>query len=473
MEFVQKTLEEAMCHLKFSFLKKIIFGSLLLLLGGIFLAGCGGKVYRDFRYDPQEIDEAPQTQLSIAVIPFEENRKKVDEGSTNWAYVPLMPTAIEKFDAPQDESARNRAEYYYPDLLAYSLAVDLIHNNVGSVVHLNPAVTDHYDIVIRGSLDGMPVSKRKLTYGLGPAAFLTGMIGLPSGTNAIETMATYEIYQPGAPEPLYSAQHTGEYARPQWGGDELAFDDGKTMTKHYRTPYMHYLLQGFQEITENFIVQSAPVVSAVGAKSSDKTRRFRYYESLDPEVGQIKRALKNTSGVKKKSLAHEYKKRLKLLELYRQKEWEELIKQQVYRNETLAKRLTQIAQVRQQERTIRRNQFLAEESRREAQRKQFFGALAAGLQPALRHASSRNGANSETWGVMAKDVGSAMAAMPEAPPPVPDTMHLLDEINVDMTGLEGIGSDPFAKLKGATLQEVRQNFLRLYRSKTQNVRALL
>lgn len=445
--------------------------TILGILIAVSLSAC--TVHHTFNYEPEEIDDAAKTDLRIAVMPFRENRKHVDDGSTGWAYVPLVPTAAKTVDAPQDESARSRAEYYYPDLIAYALALDLIHNHVGSLVHLNPPTLEHYDIVIEGSLDGLPITTRKLTYGVGPAAFLLTTFGFPSGANAVEVQATYAVNLPGEESPIYEKQHTGDYVATQWSGQEKEFSSDDIIAKHGAASHIHGIVEGFHEVSEAFLVDAAPVIQNQAAGHTEKDARFSYYRRLDPELREFEATLKRTSGSIRARVAREYKKRLKILEKYRQKEWQRVVEQQNYRNETLARRLVQIANIRGQQINIKRQQYLAEEKREREMQKQFFSALSAGLMPATRAMSQQGSDNSQTWSMLAKDVGNAMSALPPAPPPVADSRHLIDRIDRNMTGLEGIGSDPFDLIEGATVEELRAKFLRLYRDRTTPLRFLV
>ncbi|MCB0331140.1 MAG: hypothetical protein KDD70_15835, partial [Bdellovibrionales bacterium] len=287
-----------------------------IFLASLFLSFAGCSTHRDFTYEPQSIEEAPQSVLKIAVMPFQENRKTRSDGSLDIANLPFVPSASKVEDAPQEITVRESGEYYYPDLLAYALTLDLIHNKVGSIVHLDPVVTEHYDIVIRGTLDGVPLTTERLSYGLGAASGVLRIVGVPSGSNTLEVIATYDMSEPGKTPSLYREQLKGEYSQTQWNGTEKIWgqQDNPVVLPGNAAPYIHGLLEAFHDITEEFITKSASQVEQLAAGLSDRESRFRYYRSLDPTLVRLESAIQRSSGSRKSNYLTEYKRRLVFLE---------------------------------------------------------------------------------------------------------------------------------------------------------------
>ena len=223
----------------------------------------------NFQYEPEPIEGAKQSDLRIAVMPFGDERKLIDEGSKNLAYVPLVPTSANVKDAPQSEMDRHRGVYYYPDLVAFGIALDVGANKLGSVAHFNPEMKEDYDLIIEGSVLSLAQTDRNLTYGLSVAAPLTQMIGLPQGSKGIDFKARY-IIKKHSGEVLYDQIHESDWSSVQQG-----------------MPFMEGINSTIREGNTAFLTAALPVLEKTARKDLAPRRKRQFYAALDPSLRNL------------------------------------------------------------------------------------------------------------------------------------------------------------------------------------------
>ena len=423
----------------------------------VFMCAC--SIRQDFSYVPEAIEELPHTRLKIAVLPFVDNREVLDSGSTGLAWVPGVPTSAKTVDAPQDLSDRNRPVYYFPDLVAYGLALDLIRNNVGSIVHFDPEVKDDYDLVIDGSIDSLAKTNRRITYGLGPAAFALYMFGIPALSKSVDFKASYRVKLPGG-DNVFFKEYDTDWGTALWGGSSI--EEGER-----NIPLMEGINSTIRESNTQFLTDAAPVISSQALKSNQRDRLWRFYTALDPELRVLEIELQRLgrgNELRRNRVSVEISKRERILEKYRQAEEQILAKQQQYIFQVQEARLQHITQLRSQTRVIEERQRQLEQAAAQQQNRAIAGALLAGMVPAYNSAATAGDWSSAQSAMMAQDIASGLSAVPPPPPPPPDLSPYLRQLDVSFDGLES-GGNLLAGIRGSSLQEIRQKFLRAYRGK--------
>lgn len=409
-------------------------------------------IRRDFLYEPEVVDGMPKTSLRIAVMPFVDKRQSINQGSPYYAYIPLMPTSAKVVDSPQSDTDRRSGKYFFPDLIAYGLALDLSKNRAGSVVHFAPQATDDYDIVIRGELLSMAETDRKITYGLSVAAELLNIVGVPTKSNSSDFKAEYRVEQPNGT--VFFKQ---------------IYEDSWTTVND--VPIMEGINDNIRDTNTEFLKALKPVLLKLDTKDAELRRIHRFYAQLDPELKQFdaerRRSIKadrsNTRFFRR--LTGEMKKREKWLEIYRAGEWKILTRQQEQIYELQAKRLDAINRIRQQRRAIIAQQEDLKQRKSRAQSRALTSALVAGLVPAMQGAQAAGGTwRSENTLAAFRDTSAALSQIPQdLDAPVPDLSSYLRELNTSFGGLASAGGNPFKNIRGASLSEIRTNFLKQYR----------
>ncbi len=421
------------------------------------LSGC--SVRHDFVYQPEDVEALAQTPLRIAVLPFNDQREFVDDGIKDLAYIPLVPTASNTTDAPQSKHDRKRGVYYFPDLVAYGLALDLAATRAGSVAHFAPEVIEDYDIIIDGSILSMAKTDRSLTYGLSAAAFPLHMLGAPSDAKSIDFVATYRVRQPNG-QLLYEATHEADWT-----------------TVRESVPFMEGINESIKEANVTFLEAFAPTFNSLNRQDLNARRRRYFYAALDSELKNfdaeriklIKQGRTNTRKFKK--ITAQMNKREKWLEKYRTAERKIVNAQQEHIFEKQYLRLQKINEIRAQKRAIVAKQQAMEDAKNRQAMKNFAGALVAGVTPALQSANALGSWKTETTMTALQDVSSAFSAVPPDPTePPPDMSKYLAELDVDFAGLESAAAHTHKKRGG--IAYTRSKFLNWYRKRITPLRRI-
>lgn len=440
-------LTEVVAMARLSFAHLWVLSCILVLL-----LGCSMR--EDFAYEPEMISGAKHTQLRIAVMPLADSRQHVDSGAKALAWVPLVPSAANTVDAPQDPGERSRGEFYFPDLISYCLALDLLKNQVGQVVHFAPEMLEDYDVVIDGAIESLARSERNITYGLGPAVLPLKMFGVPTDGKSVEFKATYRVQAP-AGTPLFVKQYDTSWSSVSYGD---------------RMPMMEGINSAIRESNTDFLKDALPLIANLDDEDKESSRAYRFYVSLDPELdtlyaeNQRLTSAGSASSSYSMRLSREIKQRERWLESYRQAEQEIVAKQQQQIYQMQAQRIDAINRLKYEERAIKQEQKRMEDEAQIARNRAAAGALLAGLRPAYAQASGANAWNAGSSAQALQDTSAALAAMPRvtAPPP-PDLTPYLDRLNVSFEGLPSAGGNPFKNLRGGSLREIRGKFLAQYR----------
>lgn len=370
-----------------------------------------GNSYIDYETSVVEGSVA-HSKFRIAVLPFADNSSVIELRS---------------------EAARQESEYYqFRSLLPWVLAEELRHNNVGAVVDVAPSLIDDYDLVIQGE---WAVRETK---------------GDSVGTTI---KAGFAVFRPNDPKPLYQKSYQEIHEKKGWVniylGDKVTF---------------------LRQSTHNFIRDAEPVISGLTGELTDKSRRFSYYQHLDPELKIIGSSISKNkrSGNQRAAsqLLNEYKSRLSYLEAYRAKEWEVLANQNSYRDKAYRERLQEIARYVKE-----KNRLEAEMARQQAaiddsRRKQKNAALASILM-AAQGASKAGVSDVDVLSTALTDMGTALQNLP--PPPVLQMDDSLLHQEIDLSGLHDFSTDTFGKLEGNSLSDIRKKFLALYKRKTNDL----
>lgn len=428
-------------------------------------AACA-PVHHDFSYTPNQVSQpARPSPLKVAVLPFVDKRVEIDEGSHAWSWLPLVPSAAETRDGPQDPGARDEADYYFPDLVAYTIALDLIQNGVGARVDLAAPALEDYDLVVHGTLNATTQSDRVLSYGLGPLGGATSMIGLPQKSKSVTYDVTYVVYDSEA-QPILEKTIAKEWSKLDWS------------SSGQNSPIMTGFVETIQEANHEFVAElvqrlQSPPFSSGQQVVADRVRRF--HDRLDPELSQL---LTERDRVRAKpgdlyrlyqdDLTYEIGKRAELLESWRRVEERIIALQQVHVYETQAKRLDQIAHVRAAKRSAAHEQQQLARKHRSAILQPLAAAFVAGTVPTMKDANATGGTwNSNHWQQWSRDMSAALSVVPDAPPP-PDLTPLLQDLDIDMDGLESAGG-VIVGLRGNNVPELRRNFLARYSEQTLSV----
>ncbi len=439
--------------------RRVWFFGLALLLP---VMGC--TVYPDFVYPTHKIVGAEPTGLKIAVLPFEDQRKTLDHGSKGWSYLPLIPWASHSEDRRQASSDRFTENYYWPDLVPYAIALELIDNKISHRVDIAPAALEDYDLIIHGVLKSTKTRDRRISYGLGPLGFITSLIALPQGSVAREFTASYAIYDARGEQ---IEQH--EYAQPwssfHWGGGA--------------PPMMHGLVTGIRDANKDFVTQLVAKLKQPPYSDLRKVRDERirlYHTRLDPELGQL---IEERDRVRQKDgqlyqnyaqdLTAEIMRRGRNLEKYRRAEQTIIAKQQQHIYETQHLRLEQIAGVRRARRVAIAKQAAAKQAHSRAVMSSLAGAVAGGLVPTSQALNATGGnLTPALQSQMAQDLSAALAAMPDAPPPPPDMSGEIAKLHVDTRHMASAGG-LLQGLQGNNLAEIRGQFLKRYAKTTRSL----
>lgn len=426
----------------------------ILLFTYFFLSACG-PVTHHFGYQGHEIDNAPQTKLLIAVLSFEDHRVAKDEGSVNWAYVPLVPTASRTVQKYQPSAENVGADYYYPGLVAYALAQDLRKNNVGAIVHLNPEFTDQYDLVISGSLDELSLSARVNTYGLSFLGRFLVVALLPMGSIGADYSATYTVSAPGE-KPFYNKKFSGDWSSPIWSNDAENFLDNVHNRQYVQN--VHAVSKCLEEANDDFLTELAGVIKKEEGNLTPEVRELVYFSALDPQYLDIYDRADNPRYLQ------QLQQRTTWLKKYQDKEWERLLKEEAFKDKAINERLNLLASTRAQKIRV----LQAEERAQKAADEATFGQLASVLQVSAGTALYRqehgvdDASNIRT---LATDLSEGISRVEPVNLPKVPTASLLAEADRSGAELQGFGSGVIASLDGRTVKDLREKFIRLYRQR--------
>ena len=439
-------------------LSVVVFFSVAVLLA----AGCG-KIYQNYDYQGQEIENLPGTTLRIAVLPFQDKRTTFDKGSFKLAYLPLVPSSARRVQRKQTEADRSAADYYYPGLIAHSLQSDLKKNNVAEV-HYAPQVLDHYDLVFDGDLNNLILSARNNTYGLSYAGRLLAMIGLPPAYISVSTNASYRASLASG-EILFEEAYDGSWG---WIGGSGSEEEFLEEVHAFGSPQnIHGTVTGFREMNEQFLNAVSESIRNLAEVVDDTFRAQGFYAALDPDMQVLTRRLEQNLTRRDQSL---YQQRQQWLERYRQHEWRWLEKEEVAKQKLITKRLIALAQLRNQKRNVKIARKAAERARTKAFMGQFASVLAASGQAM---ATRRNAGISDSVArdAFLRDAARGMGGIrPSNIPSVPDDRLLAQLGRTDFRGLSAVDINSIANIRGATIAEMRAKFLRLYRRKFGRIR---
>lgn len=442
---------------------------LLSLLLALF-SGCSNNLH--FKYEPSEI-EPPQAaqenirKLKIAVMTFEDARETDHSGSTNYALIPLVPTWKETVSSNQGaKQSFTSADYYYPGLIAYAIARDLEANAMAGTVHLNPSVTEHYDLVIRGRLTRLEFSSRKLTYGLSAAGQLLQMVFLPTGFVSVDSEADIEVFSPVLNEVVYASSLSGDWGNAAYNSHEDSFlDEVATADKGRRK--IHGVVDCFREISEALIEDITPEIEILAEEINDSARKEAFYSSLDPQLASLAARLKSPAvpANAKSGIARTIRTRVAALETYRQKEFQRLQQEDQLKRAILDKRHRAIEARRNQIAHYKYQQMQVEKQRGELAGKQFGSVARAVAQGMATRNQSGFYSRDENLQAALQDFATGAAQIEPVSIPAFPADELIAQLDQNLPGLPALGADPFAEYGKRTLPEIRQRFLQKYRSR--------
>ncbi|MDD2943914.1 MAG: hypothetical protein PHC51_13220 [bacterium] len=423
-----------------------------------------GPITNHFGYPGHEIESAPRTPLRIAVFSFEDRRVSKDEGSIDWAYVPLVPTASRTIQKAQPSPDSIGAEYYYPGLVAYALAQDLRKNNVGAVVHLNPEFTDQYDLVITGTLDELGLSARLNTYGLSFLGRFLVVALLPMGSIGADYAATYSISAPGE-EPFHSVQLRGDWSMPIWSTDSENFLDNVHNSQYVQN--VHAVTKCLEEANEKFVEELDRVIKTQKDSLTPEVRELVYFTSLDPaylEIYDRAGSYESEGRAMDRAYYQQWQERTSWLKKYQTKEWQRLEKEDSFKHKAIIERLNLLASTRNQKILV----LAAEQRAQRAAEEASFGQLADVLQVSAGMAMYRHehGVDSSSnIRTLAADLGEGLSRVEPVDVPKMPTQTLLADVDREGAQIQGFGKSVIASLDGRTVKELREKFIRLYRSR--------
>jgi hypothetical protein len=450
-------------------LRRVSFAIPLLIVSSLLgssLLGCG-PTYYDFTYEPNQLEAPARSEFKIAVIPFVDARETYDRGSRLWAWLPLVPYATERTDSAQDPRQREPGTYYFPEIVAYSIALDLAQNGIGSRVDLAPPALEDYDLIIHGKLFSTEKAERKLSYCLGPLGFMTSWVGAPQGQRLVTFQATYVAYD---------ARGNTRIERPireTWSSAYMGRDSGN--------PHMHGFVTTIRDANKAFLEELLQVMRQPPFQPEPEAideRIRQYHQRLDPELAELIKERDQALGREGQLyrdfaalLQREIKKRARYLEAYRRTEDRIIGEQQDFVWATQHQRLIETAKVRAAQRTLKERKEQMEGEQFHATMRPLAGALVAGVMPAYGSAAGSGHWGDQQWTDLTQDLSAALAAMPPPPPPPPDLTPVLSKLEIETGGIDAPGV-LLAGVKGNNIPEIRRNFLDLYRRKTRSIEQL-
>lgn len=304
-----------------------------------------------------------------------------------------------------------RNAYYLPGLIAYTIALDLAKNGLGSRVDIAPPALEDYDLVIHGKLRSNQLTSTELTYGLGPLRFVSNMAGMPQRQREVVFEITYVVYDARG-EVALEVPLRKEWSKLLWEGQQ-------------DVPLIHGQVLIVQEANRDFVASLAARLREPPLAPEAETVRSRvrlYHSRLDPELPELLAArdrlrLQSPRSLLADAVEREVERRARLLESYRRTEDRIISDQQAQVWRTQQQILEDTARVRQLERETEARHEALERQHAQATLQPLAGALFAGIQPALGSAQAQGQWNDGHWQQLNQDLGAAFAAMP--PPPTP------------------------------------------------------
>ncbi len=437
-----------------------------VLLAAI-LSACSGKpIYRDFVYHPQALQGAPETDLKIALLPFADDREEHDSGSHAWNYLPGVLYATESSDDRQTEADRHGSDYYFPDLLPYTLALDLVSNGVSRRVDFSPPALEDYDVVIHGMIHSTELRNQKYSYGLGPASFLTQAVGLPQGEQAALYDVSYRVYT-GDGEKVGELRVQREWSPLYWDEDQVQ-------------PKIQGVVENVQSGNEEALAWVVATLGRAPITPYQETidRRIRtYHERLDPNLAGLiterDRARSDPGmGGYAEMVDDEIHRRARLLEKYRRVEQKVIAKQQEFVYDSQYRRLAQLGEYRAAQRQAASSARRAREQHERAQKQRLSSALVGGLIPLMNSMSSYNANDPSAAQSAAMDAAVLRAGQSfssyEEPPPPPDMNEMMQGIEMDM-GDHGAAGASLGGISGNNIVKIRERFLVKYRGQARTI----
>ena len=94
----------------------------------------------------------------------------------------MIPFATASSDRRQSPAERYESDYYYPDLISYTIALELVGNGIATRVDIAPPALEDYDLILHGVLHSTKTWDRRISYGLGFLSGVTVLVGFPQGT---------------------------------------------------------------------------------------------------------------------------------------------------------------------------------------------------------------------------------------------------------------------------------------------------
>jgi hypothetical protein len=437
----------------------------LALVATLGVAACG-PIHHDFEYTPNRLAQVQPSRLKIAVLPFVDARTTEESGSHALGWLPLVPYTTETFDERQDPGSVGRNEYYLPMLLAYTVALDLAQNGLGSRIDIAPPALEDYDVVVHGKLRSNQLSSTELSYGLGPFSFVTKTVGLPQSQRGVVFDVTYVAYDADGRVVVEKP------VRKEWS--KLLWDSESDF------PVMHGQVLSVQEANGEFVQMLAGRLATAPFTPEAEAARHRvqlYHARLDPEMPELLRARDGLRASAPDSAAlatvqQEIGRRATLLETYRQTEDRIIASQQAKVWKRQQEILEDTARVRQVERETEARQAQIEAEQRRAVLQPLAGAFVAGVMPSLQASKLTGQWGDAQWQSATQDLSAALAAMPPPPPGAPDVSGMLDEVAVADADPDS-AADWSGRVEGKSVPELRRSFLRLYARKIRPLRTVV
>lgn len=427
----------------------------LLMVALLATASACGPVYHDFSYRPNDVPTA-RSGLKIAIIPFVDERETKDSGSHGLAWVPGVLWATESRDQRQDPESVARTEYFYPGLVAYTLALDLAHNGVGARVDIAPPALEDYDLIIHGKLRSFEERDQVLSYGLGPASGITAIVGLPQGHRTVHLDLTYVAYDAKG-ETVLNEPVVRDWSDTFWD-------------KKQAKPIMHGRVMTLREANGVFLQRLVPVLGGtpfVPERAAVMQRVRIYHARLDPELPQLlaeRQRARTHAAEYAAAVDREIHRRAGFLESYRRTEDRIISDQQQIVWQRQHQILVETAQIRTLQRQTEAEHERMKNEAFHAAMRPLAGAFVAGTMPALGAAQAQGQWASPQWEMLTKDLSTALAAMPPPPPPPPDLRSVLAEIGID-SARDGSPGEMLGAISGNSIPDLRDKFLRLYATK--------
>lgn len=188
-------------------MKKLIAFCLISLL----LTGCGTTakfVYPSNRKNLVQLCEKPKYNLSVAVLPFEEERLDRNSFAGFYLYlIPLVPYGIIKYERPDAARMFNTIGEFQFDVsedVAKAVVTSLRHSNLFKDVFFTfGGEKKNADLIITGNVLSTFYEGKTYSYGLSIYGPLLWFVGLPAGSSYNKLSLKISLNKAEAEEPIW------------------------------------------------------------------------------------------------------------------------------------------------------------------------------------------------------------------------------------------------------------------------------